>query len=165
MIFDSLSKHPLDPIFHGKVSLQLVTWETAFLVLLAAGARRGEIHVIPYMIVSYDRVLHPCDAVTFWKVYYLDSDQSGSRPRSFAFFHFRKNCLEDYFRRVDPSGWGIPLFPSSLSYSTLGRRATFIRTLSGWFFSSFQLLLQSAREESPWSVWSRAHEFRAYASP
>jgi len=72
--------------------------------LLAAGARRGEIHVIPYMIVSYDRVLHPCDAMTFGKVHYLDSDQSGSRPGNFAFFHFRKNCLEDYFRRVDPSG-------------------------------------------------------------
>jgi len=42
-----------------------------FLVLLAADARRGEIHVIPYMIVSYDMDFHPCDAVTFWKVLYI----------------------------------------------------------------------------------------------
>jgi len=70
-VYDFCQNILLFPFFHEKVSLQFVTWVTAFLVLLAAGARRGEIHVIPYMIVSYDMDFLPCDAVTFWKVHYL----------------------------------------------------------------------------------------------
>jgi len=47
MILWTLSGHPFEPMFDEKVFLQFITWKTTFLVLLAAGARRGEIHDIP----------------------------------------------------------------------------------------------------------------------
>jgi len=45
MILWTLLEHPFEPRFDEKVFLQFVTWKTAFLVLLASGARRGEIHI------------------------------------------------------------------------------------------------------------------------
>jgi len=45
MILWTLSEHPFEPMFDEKVFLQFVTWKTAFLVLLASGAKRGEIYI------------------------------------------------------------------------------------------------------------------------
>ena len=42
----SLVKHPFEPI--SEIPLQLLTWKTVFLTLLASGARRGELHAIAY---------------------------------------------------------------------------------------------------------------------
>ena len=48
-----LGGSPFEPIVQpDKVSLQLLTWKTVFLILLASGARRGEIHAL-----RHDKVL------------------------------------------------------------------------------------------------------------
>jgi len=165
VIFEFCQNIHLIPRFMRKSPFSLSPGRQPFLVLLAAGARRGESMLFLTWSFSYGMDFHPCDAVTFWKVLYINSDQSGSRPGSFAFFHFRKNCLEDYFRRVDPSGRGISLYPSSLSYSSLGRRATFIRTLSGWFSHLISYCYNQPGKKVLGLSGARAHEFRAFASP
>ena len=49
----SLSKEPYEPI--EKISIQLLTFKTFFLVLLASGRRRSDIHALDISRVEFDR--------------------------------------------------------------------------------------------------------------
>jgi len=164
MILWTLSEHPFEPMFDEKVSLQFVTWKTAFLVLLAAGARRGEIHVIPYKNVSYDMdfthvTLRPSERfITKTQI------RTGSRPKSFRIPSLQKELPSDlsldrkrcpcraikyYFRRVEPIRKKDP--SKSLFFVSFDpRKKGDIHKNTVWLdFSTYQILLQSAREESP----------------
>ena len=70
-------------MFDEKVTLQNVTWKTAFLVLLAAGTRRGEIHDIPFENMSYDKELTHVTIRPSEKFIAKTQIKTGSRPRSF----------------------------------------------------------------------------------
>ena len=50
MLF-SLVKEPFEPL--SEISLNLLTFNTIFFTLLAAGCRRGEIHAINYLTVTH----------------------------------------------------------------------------------------------------------------
>ena len=55
LVLASLQEPPFEPIQDpDKVSLRHLTWKTAFLLLLASGARRGEIHAIEYASLQHD---------------------------------------------------------------------------------------------------------------
>ncbi len=44
LVLKFLKKHPFEPM--GSAELKFVTWKTAFLLLLALGGRRGEVHAL-----------------------------------------------------------------------------------------------------------------------
>lgn len=51
----SLTQPPFEPIKDAdKVHLKFLTWKTCFLLLLASGARRGELHAIKIKNVTYN---------------------------------------------------------------------------------------------------------------
>jgi integrase len=55
IVLHALASPPFEPIDDAnKVSLQLLTWKTIFLVLLASGCRRGEVHALQYKRVLHD---------------------------------------------------------------------------------------------------------------
>ncbi len=55
IVLNALGAPPFEPIDNpDKVSLQLLTWKTVFLVLLASGCRRGEIHALRHDHVHRD---------------------------------------------------------------------------------------------------------------
>ena len=55
LVLAALQESPFEPIQDpDKVSLRHLTWKTAFLLLLASGARRGEIHAIDYKSLQHD---------------------------------------------------------------------------------------------------------------
>ena len=54
LVLRRLRHHPFEPI--QSISLQLLTWKTVFLVALASGKRRGEIHAL--LFSSFSRNLH-----------------------------------------------------------------------------------------------------------
>jgi len=52
----TLMDKPFEPIHDEKaVPLTYLTWKTTFLLLLASGLRRGELHAIPFKGISYPR--------------------------------------------------------------------------------------------------------------
>ena len=51
MILHALTKQPFEPL--GKGSLKLLTFKTVFLLTLASGKRRSEIHAWTYSSLSY----------------------------------------------------------------------------------------------------------------
>ena len=51
LVLFALSKAPFEPL--DSIPLKLLTWKTTFLLLLASGARRGELHAIDHSKVSH----------------------------------------------------------------------------------------------------------------
>ena len=55
LVLSALQEPPFEPIQDGdKVSLKHLTWKLAFLLLLASGGRRGEVHALDYKTVQHD---------------------------------------------------------------------------------------------------------------
>jgi len=48
LVLQVISHAPFEPISDPKVPLSFLTWKTAFLVLLASGARRSEVHALTH---------------------------------------------------------------------------------------------------------------------
>ena len=62
LVLFSLIKEPFEPL--DEASLKLLIFKTVFLVLLAAGCKRSELHALSYEKLSHDHhlrnvVLHP----------------------------------------------------------------------------------------------------------
>jgi len=56
LVLWTLTEPPFESIWQEQeCPLKFLTWKVAFLLLLASGARRGELHSIPFKNVSYDR--------------------------------------------------------------------------------------------------------------
>jgi len=140
MILWTLSEHPFEPMFDEKVFLQFVTWKTAFLVLLAAGARRGEIHDIPYKKFSCDKDFTQVTLRPSERFITKTNIRTGSRPKSFRIYSLQKDLPRDlpldreswpcrvirfYIRRVETIRKRDTSKSSSLFHSTLEGRATF----------------------------------------
>ena len=49
----SLSREPFEPLRDKDMDLQLLTWKTCFLLLLASGARRGEVHALTHRGIKF----------------------------------------------------------------------------------------------------------------
>jgi len=100
-------------MFDEKVFLQLVTWKTTFLVLLAAGARRGEIHDIPYKKCFCDKDFTQVTLRLSERFITKNQIRTSSRPKSFRIPSLQKELPRDL--PLDKS-WGLV----GLSNSTLG---------------------------------------------
>jgi len=180
LILWTLSEPPFEPMFDEKVSLQFVTWKTAFLVLLAAGARRGEIHDIPYKNVSYDKefthvTLRPSERfITKTQI------RTGSRPKSFRIPSLQKELPSDlpldrklcpcraikyYIRRVESIRKKDPsksLF--FVSFDPRKKGDIHKNTLSGWISQLIRFCYNQPGKKALELSGTRAHEIRAYAS-
>jgi len=56
LVLWTLTEPPFESVWQEEqCPLKFLTWKVAFLLLLASGARRGELHAIPFKNVSYDR--------------------------------------------------------------------------------------------------------------
>ena len=55
VVLQALSKAPFEPIDNpDKVSLKLLTWKTVFLILLASGCRRCEVHALQFKKIQHE---------------------------------------------------------------------------------------------------------------
>jgi len=164
----------------AKVSLQLVTWKTVFLVLLASGARRGEIHAIPFRNVSYDKEfrhvsMKPDDCfITKTQVstgkrlgtIRIPSLRHSLEP---GLFKDKNLCpcraIQHYIKRSsglrskDPSK---KLFFISHDPRKLGDICK--NTISGWVAKLIQFCYHQPGSSALQLTGARAHEVRAYAS-
>lgn len=53
LVLWSLTRPPFEPLTASSMDLELLTWKTAFLILLASGSRRGEIHALTHKGVKF----------------------------------------------------------------------------------------------------------------
>ena len=53
LVLFALTREPFEPLKDPGMDIQLLTWKTCFLVLLASGARRGEVHALSYKGIKF----------------------------------------------------------------------------------------------------------------
>lgn len=181
LVLWTLTESPFEPMFdETRVSMQMVTWKTAFLTLLASGARRGEIHAIPFRNVSYDKdfnhvTLRPSDEfVTKTQVRtgnrlkpfkipalssVLSDDLSADRKlcpcRAIKFYLKRTESI----RKMDDKK---TLFFVSFDPRKSGDICK--NTLSGWISQLIRFCYAQPGKKALEITGSRAHEIRAYSS-
>ena len=181
LILWTLSEPPFEPMFdESKVSMQFVTWKTVFLVLLAAGVRRGELHAIPYKNVSYDKdfthvTLRPSESfITKTQI------KTGNKLKPFRIPSLtsvlgndlqldRKLCpcraLKHFIKRSEPVRKSDPtktlLF---VSYDPRKKGDICKNTISGWISQLIRFCYSQPGSKALQLTGTRAHEVRAYAS-
>lgn len=181
LILWSLTEPPFEPMFdEAKVNMKFLTWKTVFLTLLAAGARRGEIHAVPFKNVSYDKefshiTLRPSES-------FIAKTQvkTGTRLRSFRIPSLsecldkeltfdRKLCpcrsMKHYLKRTEPVRKSDPskslLF---VSFDPRKKGDIMKNTISGWVSQLIRHCYAQPGAKAIQLTGSRAHEVRAYAA-
>ena len=180
LVLWSLTEFPFEPMFDEKVSMQLVTWKTAFLVLLASGGRRGEIHDIPFRNVSYDKdfshvTLRPSE-------HFVAKTQvrTGVRLKSFRIPSLQSVLSEDlpldrklcpcravkhYIKRSEPLRKKDPLKQLFfVSHDPRKKGDICKNTLSGWISQLIRFVYSQPGSKALKLTGTRAHEVRAYAT-
>jgi len=181
LVLWSLCEPPFEPMHDAsKVSLQMVTWKTVFLVLLASGARRGEIHAIPFKNVSYDKEFRHVTFRPSESFVAKTQVSTGRRLPSFRIPSLRhvleggldkdKNlcpcrAVQHYIQRSqsvlrqDPSK---QLF--FVSFDSRKKGDICKNTISGWVAKLIHFCYNQPGNKALKLTGTRAHEVRAYAS-
>lgn len=181
LILWSLSEPPFEPLFdEEKVSMQCLTWKTVFLVLLASGARRGEIHSIPFKNVTYDKdfthvSMRPSE--TFIAKTQL---KTGSRMKAIRIPSLqsclgsdlkldRKLCpcrtIKYYIKRSEPirkADKEKSLFFVAFDPKKVGDICK--NTISGWVAQLIRFVYSQPGNKALELTGLRAHEVRAYSA-
>ena len=180
LVLWTLTEPPFEPMFDEKVTLQMVTWKTAFLVLLASGARRGEIHDIPFKNVSYDKDFTHVTMRPSEKFIAKTQVKTGVKLRPFRIPSLtgvvagdlpldRKLCpcraIKHYLKRSEP----IRKKDSSkslffVSYDPRKKGDICKNTLSGWISQLIRYCYSQPGSKALELSGTRAHEVRAYAT-
>lgn len=181
LVLWTLAEPPFEPLYdESLVSMQFLTWKTVFLVLLASGARRGEIHAIPFKNVSYDKefthvTLRPSEQfVTKTQI------RTGNRLKSFRIPSLsaclgkeltldKKLCpcrsIKYYIKRTDPVRKNDKtkslLF---VSYDPKKKGDIVKNTISGWISQLIRFVYSQPGKKALELTGARAHEVRSYAA-
>ena len=181
LVLWSLTEPPFEPMFdEAKVNMKFLTWKTVFLTLLAAGARRGELHAVPFKNVSYDKefshlTLRPSES-------FIAKTQvkTGSRLRAFRIpsllecldkdlVYDRKLCpcrsMKHYLKRTESVRKSDPskslLF---VSFDPRKKGDIMKNTISGWVSQLIRHCYSQPGAKAIQLTGARTHEVRAYAA-
>ena len=180
LVLMALMKEPFEPMGDpSRVSLQLLTWKTVFLTLLASGGRRGEVHAIEYNTVRHSKdwksvTLQPhVDFISKTHV------RSGGAQRldhfkilSIADFvgpdleKDRKLCpvraLKIYLARTQNMRNSTKLL--FISYRPEHKGDICKNTISGWVRKLIQFVYKNADQETATLAGTKTHHIRAMAA-
>ena len=179
LVLRTLKKAPFEPL--SSADLKYVTWKTAFLLLLAMGGRRGEVHALE---ASTIKVLGNWDSVILNPnpAFLPKNADLSSNKRNLRDIHLESladltgkdydldydlcpvRALRTYLGRTEKSRDGIkPLF---LTYKSGPSRAASANTLSGWVKQLLKRAYENAAGDTNLLRLQRAsvHEVRAIAA-
>ena len=177
----SLTEAPFEPI--GTATLQYVSWKALFLLLLASGARRAEVHAIDYKTVEYDKnwtrvVLHP--VANF--VHKTQVGRSGvvKKPKVITFSGLKHLCSQgmEAERTLCPARALKQYLFLTSGMRAHGERTLFVsydktrhhhkavhkNTLSSWVRNTLKYCYRNASDRSARLIGATAHDLRGMAA-
>ena len=177
----TMLEEPFEPVWdEKKCPLKFLTWKVAFLLLLASGARRGELHAIPYKNVSVQK---DADYVTLRpENSYMNKTRAATGKVLPPFVipslkkhvgehsQDRKLCpvraVQAYLHRTKPEfRKDRKLF--LVSYSSAGdnsEKDIALNTLSTWISSLIAYCYKQPGKQAIKLTGRNTHEVRAYAA-
>ena len=176
----SLTEAPFEPI--RTTSLQFLSWKVLFLVLLASGARRSEVHAVDWKNVEYGPgwryvVLHP---VTGFVYKTQKSRGVAKKPKVISFPGLQSLCSEGlerertlcpvralkvYLSRTEEIRFSSQrtLF-LSFDQTRHKHKPVHKNTLSSWVRQTIKYCYKNASERNANLVSARAHDLRGMAT-
>lgn len=179
LVLMALSRPPFEPLEHCDANF--LTWKTAFLVLLASGARRGEVHALAFDKVAHDDAAHwtrvslQPHAGFVSKTQLRASGASALRPITIPALHpflgpdmaedvtlCPVRALQIYLSRTKKKRGGKQLL--FIAYKGSFPRDIHKNTLSGWIRKLILWVYRNASGEVLPLANTRTHEVRAQAA-
>ena len=177
----SLSEAPFEPI--SSASLKYVSWKALFLLLLASGARRSEVHAIDYKTVEHDAdwtwvVLKPVPGF----LYKTQVSRTGmvKKPKVIAFSGLQELCshgmeaertlcpiraLRQYLHLTGGRrGPGVRSLFLSYDETRHHYKPVHKNTLSSWVRKTLQHCYKNASDGAARLIGARAHDLRGMAT-
>ena len=177
----SLTEPPFEPI--SKAPLQYVSWKALFLLLLASGARRAEVHAIDYKTVEHSPgwatvVLHP--VANFLHKTQVSRSGVVKKPKVITFSSLKHLCSEgmEVERTLCPARALKQYLCLTQGLRAPGERTLFVsydkprhhnkavhkNTLSSWVKNTLKHCYKNASDRSAQLVGARAHDLRGMAT-
>jgi len=172
----SLMDRPFEPIHDEKaVPLTYLTWKTTFLLLLASGLRRGELHAIPYKGVSYPRDFSHMTFRPDPGFVSKTSLKTGLALQPFVIQSLEKivgkekeralcpiRCTRAYLKRTESIRGDRKLL--LISPDVRMSKDISVNTISSWISSLISLCYKQPSQTATSLSGRSTHEIRAYAS-
>lgn len=176
----SLLAEPFEPM--GTIPLKLLTWKTVFLLLLAAGCRRGELHAVEHSTVKH---------TDGWSMVHLQpgpqfvhkTQVRGSvvrKPKRISIPHLKpllgqdldlertlcpNRALKYYLARTEQLRKpGQKLLFISFDKERHQNKEVHKNTISSWVRKCIQFCYQNAKDNPAELVGARAHDLRGMAA-
>jgi len=176
LVLWTLMEAPFEPIYDEKsVPLTYLTWKTTFLLLLASGLRRSELHAIPAKGISYPRDF---SHITFRPDPGFVSKttlKTGQVLQPFAIQSLEKlvgkekertlcpvRCTRAYLKRTEPLRGDRKLL--LLSPDPRVHKDISINTISSWMSSLISFCYRQPGKTAVALSGRSTHEIRAYAA-
>jgi hypothetical protein len=176
LVLWTLLEPPFEPIWDDtKVPLTFLTWKVTFLLLLASGLRRGELHSIPFKGVSYQKdfdwiTLRPDPefvsktriatgkALEPFKIHSLKRLVGSEQERKLD----PCRAVRTYIKRTETLRKDRKLFLISPDHKVKGEIS--VNTISAWVSNLIQYVYRQPGQRARDLTGRTTHEVRAYAA-
>jgi len=176
LVLWTLMDKPFEPIHDEKaVPLTFLTWKTTFLLLLASGLRRGELHAIPVKGVTYPKDYAHMTFRPDPGFVAKTSLKTGQALQPFAIQSLEKlvgkekertlcpvRCTKAYLKRTEPLRGDRKLL--LLSPDPRVHRDISVNTISSWMSGLIAYCYRQPGQTAISLSGRSTHEIRAYAS-
>ena len=180
LVLWTLMEPPFEPLGGSSAcALKFLTWKTAFLLLLASGARRGELHAIRFSGVSYPNTkiwshitlrpdpsflsktrLRTGQALDPIRIPSIDSILSKGMKQERLLCPVR--CAQAYMARTVDMREGKKLY--LISFDPKFKKDIHVNTLSSWIAQLIEFCYRQPGHQAITLTGKNAHEVRAYAA-
>jgi len=176
LVLWTLMDKPFEPIHDEKaVPLTFLTWKTTFLLLLASGLRRGELHAIPVKGISYPKdythmtfrpdpgfvaktTLRTGQALQPFVIQSLEKLVGKEKERTLCPIR----CTKAYLKRTEPLRGDRKLL--LISPDSRVQKDISVNTISSWISSLLSYCYRQPGHTAVTLSGRSTHEIRAYAS-